>query len=72
MLNITGQWQNPEILIFCYKSIYYEKIGHMLKPFAPKFRYDIRPFNPRPHLGGGGVDATPQTVFLTARYIFWR
>ena len=37
MLNITSQWQDPEILIFVIR-VYYEKLGRMLKPFVPKFR----------------------------------
>ena len=34
MLNVTSQWQDPEILIFV-KRVYYEKLGHMLKPLVP-------------------------------------
>ena len=40
MLNIASQWQDPDILMFRQRA-YYEKIGHMLKPFAPKFRSDL-------------------------------
>ena len=40
ILNITSQWQDPEILIFCYGSIL-RKIGHILKPLVPKFRSDL-------------------------------
>ena len=40
MLNITSQWQDPEILIFTI-SVYYEKLGHMLEPLVPKFRSDL-------------------------------
>ena len=40
MLNITSQWQDPEILIFVIR-VYYEKLGHMLKPLVPKFRSDL-------------------------------
>ena len=40
VLNITSQWQEPEMLIFCYKSIL-QKIGHMLKHLAPKIRSDL-------------------------------
>ena len=39
MLNITSQWQDPEILIFVIR-VYYEKLGHMLKPLVPKFLFD--------------------------------
>ena len=38
LFNITRQWQDNEILIFCYKSVSRKKIGHMLKPLAPRFR----------------------------------
>ena len=38
--NIRTQLQDPEILIFCYKSNY-EKLGHILKPLVPKFRPDL-------------------------------
>ena len=41
MLNITSQWQDTEILIFCYIRVYYKKLGHMLKPLAPKFHSDL-------------------------------
>ena len=40
MLNITSQWQNPEVLIFVLK-VYYEKFGRLLKPLFPKFRSDL-------------------------------
>ena len=40
MVNFTSQWQDPEILISCYKSILQKKIGRMLKPLVPKFRSD--------------------------------
>ena len=40
MLNMTSQRQDPDILIFCYKSIL-RKIGRMLKLLLPKFRPDI-------------------------------
>ena len=39
MLNITSQRLDPEILIFCYKSIL-QKIGRMLKPLMLKFHSD--------------------------------
>ena len=38
MLNITSQWQEPEILIFCYKSTYITKNSVTL---VPKFRSDL-------------------------------
>ena len=41
MLNITSQWQDPGILIFCHKNILRKKLGRMLKPFEPKFRCDL-------------------------------
>ena len=37
MLNTTSQWQDPEILIFCYN----EQLGHMLKPLVLKFRSEL-------------------------------
>ena len=40
MLNITSQWQDPETVIFVIR-VYYEKLGHMLKPIVPKFRSDL-------------------------------
>ena len=40
MLNIISQWEEPEFFIFCLR-VYYEKIGHMLKPLVPKFRADL-------------------------------
>ena len=40
MLNITSQWQDPEILIFCYKSIL-RKIGSHAKTPMSKFRSDL-------------------------------
>ena len=43
MLNISSQWQDPEILIFvvnmhCMHDFCYEKLGHMLKTPMSKFR----------------------------------
>ena len=40
MLNITSQWQDPEILIFVLR-VYYEKLRHMLKLIVPKFHSDL-------------------------------
>ena len=37
MLNITSQWQDPEILFFVM-SILRKKLRHMLKPPMSKFR----------------------------------
>ena len=41
MLNITRQWQDPEILIFFAIRVYYEKLGLILKPPMSKFRSDL-------------------------------
>ena len=41
MFNITSQWQDSEILGFFVKGLYYEKLGHMLKPLEPKFCFDL-------------------------------
>ena len=41
MLNITSQWQGPEILIFSFIRVYHERLGHMLKPLMSKFRPDL-------------------------------
>ena len=38
MLNITSQWQDPEIAIFYYYKSILQKYGRMLKPLVPKFR----------------------------------
>ena len=38
IFNIRGQWQDPENFDFC--RVYYEKLGHTLKPLVPKFRLD--------------------------------
>ena len=40
---ITTQWQDPKILIFLFFAIkiYYEKLGHVLKPLVPKFSLDL-------------------------------
>ena len=40
MLNITS---NDKNLKFCFfvMGVYYEKLGHMLKPLVPKFRSDL-------------------------------
>ena len=40
MLNITSQWQDPEILIFVIRA-YYEKLGDVLKPLVAKFGSDL-------------------------------
>ena len=40
ILNITSQWQDPEILIFVIR-VYYEKLVHILKPLLAKFRFDV-------------------------------
>ena len=40
MVNLTSQWQDPENLIFCCKSML-QKIGRMLKPLVSKFRPDL-------------------------------
>ena len=42
LFNISGQWQDPEILDFFFViRAYYEKLGHMLKSPVPKFRPDL-------------------------------
>ena len=41
MVNITSQWQDPEILISFYKSTYILKKGRILKLLVHKFRSDI-------------------------------
>ena len=41
MLSTTSQWQDPKILIFCYKNIYYQKLGHMMKPNVSKLSPDL-------------------------------
>ena len=42
MLNITSQWQDPEILIFFFViRVHCEEIGHMLKSLVPKSRSDL-------------------------------
>ena len=41
VLNITSQWQDPEILFFFVIRVYYEKLGHMLKSLVAKFRSDL-------------------------------
>ena len=41
MLNITSQWQDPEIVMICYMSILQKKIVRMLKTLVPKFRPDL-------------------------------
>ena len=38
-LNITSQWQHPDF--FFVIRVYYEKLGHILKPLVPKFRSDL-------------------------------
>ena len=40
MLNITRQWQDPEIYIFVLR-VHDEKIGHILKPLEPKSLSDL-------------------------------
>ena len=45
MLNITSQWQGPEILIFfCYKSIPRKIRSHAETPYAQVSLRSIRPF----------------------------
>ena len=42
MLSIMSQRQDPEILIYFFViRVYYEKLGHMVKPFMPKFLSDL-------------------------------
>ena len=42
MLNITSQWQDPEILLLFFAiRVYYEKLGRMQKPFVSKVRSDL-------------------------------
>ena len=41
VLSITSQWQDTEILFFFAIRVYYEKLGHVLKPPLPKFRSDL-------------------------------
>ena len=41
MLDITSQWQDREIWIFCYKSVLQKKIGRMLKPLVPMVCPDL-------------------------------
>ena len=40
LLSTTSQCQDPEVLIFCYNSIW-QKIDRMLKPLVLKFRPDL-------------------------------
>ena len=40
ILDITSQWQDPEILILVIR-VYYETLGHMLKPLVSKFSSDL-------------------------------
>ena len=51
IFNIKSQWQGPEILIFVIR-VYYEKLGHTLKPIVPKFR---------PHLSSRLKDIAKKT-----------
>ena len=44
MLNITGQWQDPKILIFCYKSILPKIRSRAETPCAQVSFSSIRPF----------------------------
>ena len=44
MLNITSQWQDPEILICCYKSILRKIRSHAETPCAQVSFRPIRPF----------------------------
>ena len=42
ILSITMQWQaRPRSFDFFVMRVYYEKLGHMLKPLVPKFRFDL-------------------------------
>ena len=40
MINVTGQWQDPEIFIFCYTSTLQKIKSHAETP-VPKFRSDL-------------------------------
>ena len=40
ILNVTSQWKDTEILIFCYKSML-QKLRRMQKSLVPKFRPDL-------------------------------
>ena len=39
--SIRSQWQDPDFFLFFVIRVYYEKLGHILKPLVPKFRSDI-------------------------------
>ena len=42
MLNIKSQWQDSEFFIYFFViRVYYEKLGHVLKPLVSKFRSDL-------------------------------
>ena len=43
MLNITSQWQDPEILIFCYKSILRKIRSHAENPYVQVLFWSMRP-----------------------------
>ena len=44
MLNITSQWQDPENVFFCYKSILRKIRSHPETPCAQVSLLSIRPF----------------------------
>ena len=44
MLTITSQWQDPEILIFCFESILQKNRSHAETPSVQLSFRSIRPF----------------------------
>ena len=74
-MHITSQWQDPETSIFAI-SVCYVKLGHMLEPIVPKFRYDLSvrlryiaekqvPAKPKPIIGR-------YALFEALRNLLWQ
>ena len=42
IFNVRSQWEDPEsLLLFFVLRVYYEKLGHILKPIVPTFRPNL-------------------------------